>query len=129
MIARTAYVQLHFSPALLVLTVVAMLVVWVAPIMLALFAQGAAQWIGAGVWLAATLSFLPTLRRFRLSALWALGLPLIAGFYTAATLGSALNHHRGRGVVWKNRAYTEAIPNSGRISNPAPDQKMQAPGR
>lgn len=129
MIARTAYVQLNFSPVLLVLTVLAMLVVWVAPIMLALCAHGAAQWIGIGVWCASTLSFLPTLRRFRLHPLWALGLPLIAGFYTAATIGSALNHHRGRGVVWKDRAYTKAIPNKGRVSNAEPDQKMQAPGR
>ena len=25
----------------------------------------------------------------------------------AATIGSALDHHRGRGVVWKGRAYRE----------------------
>ena len=52
-------------------------------------------------------TFLPTLRRFGLSQAWAPLLPLIAVFYMAATLGSALDHHRGRGVVWKNRAYTE----------------------
>ncbi|WP_338332719.1 glycosyltransferase [Acetobacter sp. LMG 32666] len=129
MIARTAYVQLNFSPLLLVLTVLAMLVVWIAPIALALFAHGAAQWIGAGVWLASTLSFLPTLRRFGLSPLWALGLPLISAFYTAATIGSAANHHRGRGVVWKNRAYTEAIPNNGRAGGTEAGRKIQAPGR
>lgn len=128
MIARTAYVQLRFSPILLGLTVVAMLVVWIAPVMLALCAHGSAQWIGAGVWLAATASFLPTLRRFGLSPLWALGLPLIAGFYTAATIGSALNHHRGRGVMWKNRAYTDAIPNNGRIPPTDEAQKLRAPG-
>jgi len=32
-------------------------------------------------------------------------LPAITCFYMAATLGSALDHHRGRGVVWKSRAY------------------------
>jgi hypothetical protein len=26
----------------------------------------------------------------------------------AATIGSALNHYRGRGVAWKGRAYQEA---------------------
>jgi hypothetical protein len=50
---------------------------------------------------------LPTLRRFRLSPLRALALPLMAVFYMAATFGSAVDHHRGRGVVWKSRAYTE----------------------
>jgi hypothetical protein len=53
-------------------------------------------------------SYLPTLRRFRLSPLWAPFLPLVALFYTAATIGSALNHHFGRGVVWKSRAYQGA---------------------
>ena len=36
---------------------------------------------------------------------WALALPLIASFYMAATLGSALNYWLGRGARWKNRAY------------------------
>jgi hypothetical protein len=51
-------------------------------------------------------TFWPTLRRFGLSAAWAPALPAIALFYMAATIGSALDHHRGRGVVWKSRAYT-----------------------
>jgi len=48
------------------------------------------------------------LRRFRQSPLWALALPGIACFYLAATVGSAIDHHRGRGVVWKRRAYQGA---------------------
>lgn len=123
MIARTAYVQLHFSAILLVLTVLAMLVVWVAPGLLALFGHGVVQWVGLATWLTSMASFLPTLRRFRISPLWALALPLVALFYTAATLGSALNHYRGRGVVWKNRAYRDAIPNSGKqtVNSPTRD--------
>ena len=114
MIARTAYVQLRFSPALLVLAVLAMILVWLAPVALAFLAHGPAQWVGAATFAISLCSFIPTLRRFRLSPLWALALPFIALFYTAATIGSALNHHRGKGVVWKDRAYTEAIPNDGR---------------
>jgi hypothetical protein len=53
-------------------------------------------------------SFEPTLERFRRWPLWAPLLPLIAVFYMAATIGSAIDHHRGRGVVWKQRAYTES---------------------
>ena len=56
-------------------------------------------------WGVSMASYLPTLGRFRVSPLWALALPGIAVFYMAATLGSALDHHRGRGVVWKRRAY------------------------
>jgi hypothetical protein len=50
-------------------------------------------------------SYLPTLRRYRQSLAWAPFLPLVAMFYTAATIGSAVNHYRGRGVAWKGRAY------------------------
>ena len=37
-----------------------------------------------------------------------IALPAIACFYMAATIGSAVDHHRGRGVVWKRRAYQGA---------------------
>lgn len=108
MIARTAYVQLRFSPLLLVATVLGMALVWMVPPAAAIFGHGAARWVGAATWLAATASYLPTLRRFRISPAWSLLLPLIALFYVAATIGSAIDHHRGRGVVWKNRAYQGA---------------------
>jgi hypothetical protein len=50
-------------------------------------------------------AYLPTLRRFGLKPFWAAALPLVAVFYTGATLGSALDHYQGRGVIWKQRAY------------------------
>lgn len=107
MIARTAYVQLRYSPLMLVGTVLGMILVWILPVMLALFGKGTARKLGALAWVASMASFLPTLRRFRMSPLWAVLLPAVAVFYTAATIGSAVDHHRGRGVRWKNRAYTE----------------------
>jgi hopene-associated glycosyltransferase HpnB len=108
MVARTAYVQLRFSPLLLAGTVLGLALVWLAPPALALFGHGAARWIGLATWVASAASYLPTLRRFGQSPAWALALPLIAAFYMAATLGSAFDHHRGRGVVWKRRAYQDA---------------------
>ena len=33
--------------------------------------------------------------------------PAVAAFYMAATIHSALQHHRGRGAVWKRRSYGE----------------------
>ena len=107
MVARTAYVQLRHSPAMLLGTVLGMALVWLAPLGCLLAGHGAARWIGGGAWAISTASFLPTLRRFRLPAAWALLLPGIALFYTLATIGSAVDHHRGRGVVWKDRAYRE----------------------
>ena len=105
MVARTAYVQLRFSPLLLVATVLAMALIWLVPPMAALFGHDGARWMGLAAWMMLGASYLPTLRRFRRSPLWAVILPLVAAFYLAATLGSAANHHLGRGVAWKGRAY------------------------
>ena len=108
MVARTAYVQLRFSPLLLAGTVLGLALVWLAPPFIALLGHGPARWMAALAWAGSALSYLPTLHRFRQSPLWALALPAIATFYLAATIGSAIDHHRGRGVVWKRRAYPEA---------------------
>jgi hypothetical protein len=59
----------------------------------------------AGAFALSALSFLPTLKRYGQSPLWALTLPLIAAFYLAATVGSAIRHWRGSGARWKNRDY------------------------
>jgi hopene-associated glycosyltransferase HpnB len=108
MIARTAFVQLRHSALLLAGTVAGMALVWLAPPAIALFGHGAARLPALFAWLAGMGCYLPTLRRFGRSPLWALALPAIALFYTAATIGSAIDHWRGRGVVWKRRAYQGA---------------------
>jgi hypothetical protein len=101
MITRSAYVQLKFSPRLLVLTTLGLAFLFLAPPIAAVMGS----WVGVIGWALMAASFLPTLRRFGLSPLWAPALPAIAAFYMAATIASALHHHRGRGVVWKARAY------------------------
>ena len=108
MVARTAYVQLRHSPAILAGTVAGLALVWLVPPALALFGHGPARWMGALAWAGSAASYLPTLHRFRQSPAWALALPGIACFYMAATLGSAWDHHRGRGAVWKRRTYRSA---------------------
>ena len=108
MVARTAYVQLRYSPLLLAGTTIGMALVWLAPPALALFGHGAARGFGLLTWVMLAGSYLPTLRRFRRSPLWAPLLPLVAAFYMAATIGSAINHYTGRGVAWKGRAYQGA---------------------
>jgi hopene-associated glycosyltransferase HpnB len=108
MVARTAYVQLGFSPLVLLGTILGMALVWLLPPAASLFAHGAARWVGLAAWAILSASYLPTLRRYRRAWLWAPFLPLVAAFYMAATLGSAVNHYRGRGVAWKGRAYQSA---------------------
>ena len=106
MVARTAFVQLRFSRILLTGTILGMALVWVVPPVAALLGHGAARWAGLLAWAAMGVAYVPTLRRFRLSVVWAPFLPLVALFYTAATMGSAIDHWRGRGVVWKRRSYS-----------------------
>jgi hopene-associated glycosyltransferase HpnB len=105
MVARTAYVQLRYSPVLLAGTVLGMAVVFLVPPLATIWGHGASFWAGAFAWLALSVSFLPTLQRFRLSVAWAPFLPFVALFYTAATVGSAADHIGGRGVQWKRRSY------------------------
>ena len=105
MVARCAYVQLRFSPWLLAGAVVGMALLWFAPPLLTIFGNGATRVLGAIAWSASAASFLPTLNRFGNSPLWALALPLIALFYLAATIGSAIDHWRGRGLTWRGRDY------------------------
>jgi hopene-associated glycosyltransferase HpnB len=102
MIARSAYVQLRHSPLRLAGCVLGMLFLFFMP------------WLSLpldpyrlnAAWFLMSWTFLPALARFGRSFFWTLALPLIALFYLAATIGAALDHHRGRGVVWKNRSYT-----------------------
>jgi hopene-associated glycosyltransferase HpnB len=105
MITRTAYVQLRYSPLLLFAATAAMAVTWLAPPALVLVGHGAAFWCGLAAWLVLSASYLPTLRRFGRALFWAPILPVVAGFYMAATIGSAGKHYFGRGVAWKGRAY------------------------
>jgi len=104
MVARTAYAQLRYSPLLLAGTVVGLALTYLAPVVLTLFGDGLAQYFGLVTWLMMALAFKPTLRLYRMSALWGLALPAIAAIYMAFTLDSAYQHGRGRGGMWKGRA-------------------------
>jgi hopene-associated glycosyltransferase HpnB len=103
MVARSAYVQLKLSPLLLVASTLGMALLFVVPVIAILSGSIA----GLAAWLILSATFWPSLQRFHLPWFWAPLLPAIAVFYIAATLGSAWDHHRGRGVIWKQRSYTE----------------------
>lgn len=105
MISRTAFTQLRYSPLLLLLTLLGLTLVWWVPAVAMVFGTGASFACGLAAFILAAASYLPTLRRYRQNALWSLALPGIALFFMAATLGSAVNHWKGSGAQWKNRAY------------------------
>jgi len=112
MVARSAYIQLNYSPPLLAGTIAGLLFLYALPPAGAIagLAAGAATTpaalaAGAGLagWALMSLSYLPMLRLYRLSPLRAPGLPLIALLYAAMTVDSARRHYAGRGAEWKGR--------------------------
>jgi hopene-associated glycosyltransferase HpnB len=105
MVVRSAYAQLRHSPLLLA---VALAVVFVVPVLAALFGHGAAQIFGLLAWAIMAVAFQPTLRFYGLSPLWGPILPAIALVYMAFTLESAYQSVRGRGGLWKGRVQSRA---------------------
>jgi hopene-associated glycosyltransferase HpnB len=116
MIARSAYVQLRYNPALLAGTLVGLLLLYAVPpagVIAALIGVGVGA-TGTAVavtgiagllgWGLMTASYLPMLRFYRLSLLRAPALPLIALLYAAMTADSARRHYSGRAVSWRGRA-------------------------
>ncbi len=108
MIARTAFTQLRYSPLLLAGTVAGLGLTYLVPPLLALFAQGWPQLAGLAAWLTMACLFWPTNRLYRLNPVRSFALPVIAGFYAGATIGSAVDFWRGRGGRWKGRAQAAA---------------------
>jgi len=49
-------------------------------------------------------AYVPSLRLYGLPPMWAPALPVIALFYTGATVHSAMRYWTGRGGEWKGRA-------------------------
>jgi hopene-associated glycosyltransferase HpnB len=114
MVARSAYTQLRYSPALLAGTLAGLLWLYVLPpaaaaagLAAAGLGGGAAAWwlAGAGIagWALMSASYVPMLALYGLSRARAPGLPLIALMYAAMTADSGRRHHAGRGGAWKGR--------------------------
>jgi hypothetical protein len=104
MISRSAFNQLGHSSMLLLLSVVGMAATYLLPPALALFSHRAAPAaLGGAAWLLMMISYVPVLRLYRLSPLWALALPMVAVFYVGATFHSAWKYWTGRGGEWKGR--------------------------
>ena len=103
MVARCAFAQLRYSAVLLALMVVGMSALYLAPPLLLLSGIPAAMALGAAAWLAMAAAFVPILRLYRCPAATGFLLPLIAAFYMAATIGSAVMFWCGRGGSWKGR--------------------------
>jgi hopene-associated glycosyltransferase HpnB len=102
MVARTAFAQLRYSPLLLAGTVAGLAATYLVPPALVL-AGGLEAALAGTAWAVMALAYLPMLRFYRLSPLWAPLLPAVAFVYLAATIDSARRHWRGIGGEWKGR--------------------------
>ena len=124
MVARTAYTQLRYSPALLLGATVGMLLVYLVPLA-ALIGGRVALWVTGEYNLSlfllalglATLSlmftsYLPMLQWYRTSKSFARLLPLAGLLYTMMTIDSACRHWQGKGGEWKGRTHNRNLNSS-----------------
>jgi hopene-associated glycosyltransferase HpnB len=103
MVSRSAYAQLHFSPLLLIGTVAAMAITFIAPPLIVFCGTGLAMAAGLAAWIMMAIAFQPTLSFYRVSPLWGIALPAIAFLYMIYTVDSAIQFARGKGGFWKGR--------------------------
>lgn len=104
LIARTAFTQLRYSTMLLIGTILGLLLTYVVPVALSFHPSPLVWRMSLAAWALMTVSYLPTVRFYELSPLWAPVLPLAAIFYSYATCLSAVRFWLGRGGQWKGRA-------------------------
>jgi hopene-associated glycosyltransferase HpnB len=108
LIARTAFTQLRYSAVVLLGTIAGMLLTYFVPVALTFHTQPLVWRLSLAAWALMTLTYLPTLRFYQLSPLWAPLLAVAALFYSYSTCLSAVRHWRGRGGQWKGRTQAPA---------------------
>jgi hopene-associated glycosyltransferase HpnB len=103
MISRSAFSQLHHSTLLLAGTLAGLLLTYLAPPLLTVFAPQPAAGLAAMAWLLMSVCYLPALRFYKRGWFAAPLLPLVAIFYAGATTHSAIAYWSGAGGRWKGR--------------------------
>lgn len=105
MVARTAYTQLRYSPALLVMCTVLMLAAFVLPIAGLLLPHAGTQSLSTLSLALMAASYLPLLKYYGMNPLWSAVLPVAGVLFLLMTWSSALRHWHGGGSLWKDRNY------------------------
>ena len=108
-VARTAFVQINYSLINLFAVIIFMTVTYLCPPIFVAFSILIANcWvfsIGLGITAVMIFAFLPTIKYFKISKIWALTLPISSLFYIFMTISSAFQHLFGKGGSWKGRNY------------------------
>ena len=106
MVARTAYTQLRYSPLLLAGCVAVLSWAFWLPVAGLVAGDQAGRLLSLAALITMIITYLPTLRFYRLSPLWALILPLTGTLYLAMTVDSAWRYYRGVRSTWRGRVYS-----------------------
>ncbi len=104
MVTRTAFNQLRHSAVLLLLAIAGLVLTYIVPLALLFSGSRALTLLGAAAYAMMFVTYLPTVRLYRVNWIWALTLPLSAMFFMAASIHSAVKYWSGRGGEWKGRA-------------------------
>jgi hopene-associated glycosyltransferase HpnB len=105
MVARSAYTQLHHSIVWLGVCTLLMLIAFAVPLAALGWAQPEVRLAGGLAYATMMLTYLPTLRFYGRSPLWAVTLAGAGLLYLGMTWASALRYWRGKGAHWKGRSY------------------------
>jgi hopene-associated glycosyltransferase HpnB len=105
MVARTAFAQLQCSLAALVVCTLIMVLVYVVPAVVVFLSNTLIRYLSLASLLIMFLTYMPILRFYQRSPLWALCLPLTAVLFVAMTWTSAIRYWRGECTRWKGRVY------------------------
>ncbi len=105
MVARTAFTQLFYSTALLILCTTIMLLMYLLPVVGLFVFQGLALWLALASFLFMVVAYLPTLRFYGLNIAWGFSMSLIVILYLLMTWTSAWRYWKGERSRWKGRVY------------------------
>jgi len=105
MVTRTAYTQLAYSPLLLLVCTLLMLLAFALPIAALLQTQNNLVVIGLVTLALQVACYQPTLRYYSMNPFYSLSLPLVGTLYLLMTWSSAFHYYFGKGAVWKDRHY------------------------
>jgi hopene-associated glycosyltransferase HpnB len=106
MVARSAYTQLKYSPVILILLTVIMVILFWVPIFGAIsFSDMQSKLLSFIAIVGMAMYLLPTLIFYNINPFYACLMPVIGAFYLGMTWHSAFNYYAGTRSQWKGRIY------------------------
>jgi len=107
MVARSAFTQLKYSIALLIVCTVMLIVSFVFPFMGFFSGDIYGFFISCICLIIMMITYIPILEFYGLSKIWAFTLPISGILYLMMTWTSALRYFTGKRSQWKGRIYSK----------------------